>query len=210
MIGSAATLADRSSQPALGWIARQSSSQPETIDPGSSCARNLTGTAIRPLSSTVCRYSPVNTVGSTPWYICVASAVRGTGFPTSHHFVPLRCILGAESRQVKKESVLPGSDAVEGAAAAGRRRRRGRLRAIAVVPRTRLDGRSAMEPQSYPLDTMRAAGHPTRSTNGRDAIDARSGCGGSVTALYRPPGKTGSHIWARLRTAADTPRAARL
>src|SRR6187200_1351176 len=107
-MGSAATLADRSSQPALVWIARQSSSQPETIDPGSSCARNLTGTAMRPLSSTVCRYSPVNTFGSTPDR-SVGLGGRGFwGFPTSHHFVPLRCILGRESRDVKMESVLMG------------------------------------------------------------------------------------------------------
>ena len=47
-------------------MARQSSSQPEIIEPGSSCARNLTGTAMRPLSSTECRYSPVNTDRAYP------------------------------------------------------------------------------------------------------------------------------------------------
>src|SRR6187397_445386 len=119
-MGSAATLADRSSQPALVWIARQSSSQPETIDPGSSCARNLTGTAMRPLSSTVCRYSPVNTFGSTPDR---SVGLGGRGFwefPTSHHFVPLRCILGCESRYVKMESVLVGSGGIARASGAGR------------------------------------------------------------------------------------------
>jgi hypothetical protein len=80
----------------------------------------LTGTAIRPLSSTVCRYSPVNTVGSTPG-TCRGLVVGVLGFPTSHHFVPLRCILRCESRHVKTESVLLGCDAgARVAEAAGR------------------------------------------------------------------------------------------
>ena len=60
---------------------------------GLSCARNRAGTAIRPLSSTVCRYSPVNTVGS-PLRVVRPGRLRRSpsrgSFPTSHHFAPLR------------------------------------------------------------------------------------------------------------------------
>ena len=43
------------------WIARQPSIQRDRTAPPSSCARKRAGMASRPLSSTVCRYSPVNT-----------------------------------------------------------------------------------------------------------------------------------------------------
>ena len=60
-MGSAATFAASSSQPAWVWMARHASSHRETTAPAPSWTRNFAGTAIRPLSSTVCRYSPVNT-----------------------------------------------------------------------------------------------------------------------------------------------------
>jgi hypothetical protein len=60
-MGSVETFSASASQPARVWIARQESSQRETTAPPSSWARNFDGTAIRPLSSTECRYSPVNT-----------------------------------------------------------------------------------------------------------------------------------------------------
>src|SRR6266446_3003077 len=66
VIGRVATLSARASQPVLVWIARQASSQRETTAPSSSWARNLEGTAMRPLSSTECRYSPVNTCQASP------------------------------------------------------------------------------------------------------------------------------------------------
>ena len=131
-----------SSQPALVWIARQSSSQPETIDPGSSCARNLTGTAIRPLSSTVCRYSPVNTCRAYPCDI-VGWVVGGFwGFPTSHHFVPLRCILAVKrptSRWIRgphgvRRCVRDGRGGRgDGTASLGRRREAARLVSAGVL-----------------------------------------------------------------------------
>ena len=112
VIGRAATFADRSSQPAFGWIARQSSSQRETIAPGSSCARNFDGTAIRPLSSTVCRYSPVNTCRAYP---CVVWAgVIGVWIP---HFSPLRATSLHSSEQtghVKADFVLGTVGAASG------------------------------------------------------------------------------------------------
>src|SRR6476646_69068 len=60
-MGSVATLSASASQLARVWIARQFSSQRDTTSTASSWARNRDGTASRPLSSTECRYSPVNT-----------------------------------------------------------------------------------------------------------------------------------------------------
>ncbi len=58
----------RQRRPSRPWCGspgrRRASPRPST--PASSWARNFTGTAIRPLSSTVCRYSPVNTCRATP------------------------------------------------------------------------------------------------------------------------------------------------
>ena len=77
-----------------GKIARQASIQRETNAPSSSWVRNRAGTAIRPLSSTECRYSPVNTCLATP-VLAIRAALwtdRGIGVglvPTSHHFAPL-------------------------------------------------------------------------------------------------------------------------
>ena len=70
--------------------------------PGRAARGTSTGTAIRPLSSTVCRYSPVNTCRAYP---CVGGAggCRGVAvgrFPTSHHFAPLRCILARQNGRV--------------------------------------------------------------------------------------------------------------
>ena len=70
-------LVESASQPAAVWIARQASSQRETTAPASSWARNFAGTAIRPLSSTVCRYSPVNTSRASP-VVAVAVVACGT------------------------------------------------------------------------------------------------------------------------------------
>src|SRR5258707_12753692 len=47
-------------------MARQPSIQREMTAPPASWARKRAGTAKRPLSSTVCRYSPVNTLGPYP------------------------------------------------------------------------------------------------------------------------------------------------
>ncbi len=59
--GSALTLSASCSHSRRGKIARQPSIHGLTNAPSSSWARNRAGTAIRPLSSTECRYSPVNT-----------------------------------------------------------------------------------------------------------------------------------------------------
>ena len=61
VMGRAATLVARSSQPSRGRSRGSSSIQRATTAPPSSCARKRAGTASRPFSSTVCRYSPVNT-----------------------------------------------------------------------------------------------------------------------------------------------------
>ena len=61
VMGRLRTLVASASQPARVWIARHPSSQRDTTAPPSSCARKRAGTASRPFSSTVCRYSPVNT-----------------------------------------------------------------------------------------------------------------------------------------------------
>src|SRR5688500_2837628 len=78
-MGSAATYAARPSQPGCVWIARQASSQRDTTAPAPSCARNFAGTAIRPLSSTVCRYSPVNTRGGSLDCLGLVRWVQGSG-----------------------------------------------------------------------------------------------------------------------------------
>ena len=88
VMGSAATFAASSSQPAWVWMARHASSHRETTAPAPSWTRNFAGTAIRPLSSTVCRYSPVNTrTGSLD---CGAWSC-GSGFECLRvpHFPPL-------------------------------------------------------------------------------------------------------------------------
>ena len=54
-------------QAVIGKIARQLSSHRATTAPSASCPRNRAGTAIRPLPSTACRYSPVNTVRASPY-----------------------------------------------------------------------------------------------------------------------------------------------
>src|SRR5438094_10636305 len=111
-MGRPATFADSCSHPVLVWMARQASSQRETTAPSSIWARNFAGTASRPLSSTECRYSPVNTCLGypCPWVmragvVLIDQAVRGRlvgsavgagpaiielagAFPTAHHLAP--------------------------------------------------------------------------------------------------------------------------
>src|SRR5947207_6537957 len=111
--GSVAVFAASSSQPVRVRTARQLSSHLQTTAPSASCDRNFAGTASRPLSSTECRYSPVNTCLGypCPWVmravvVLIDQAVRGRlvrsavgaglavidlvgSFPTSHHLAPL-------------------------------------------------------------------------------------------------------------------------
>ena len=119
-MGSAATFSDSASQLAFVWIARQSSSQRETTAPVCNWARNWAGTANRPLPSTECRYSPVNTCGlplsgsSASWALIgrlgrvVSGSVRERpreleAFPTLRHFAPLRCILANDPGEVNAQ-----------------------------------------------------------------------------------------------------------
>ncbi len=91
-MGSVETFSASASQPARVWIARQASSQRETTAPPSSWARNFDGTAIRPLSSTECRYSPVNTDG-LPQCGLVMERAAGDCYPTLGHIPPLPGII---------------------------------------------------------------------------------------------------------------------
>ena len=77
-MGRPAVFDARVSHSVRGKIARHESIQRDTIAPPSSCGRNFDGTAIRPFSSTECRYSPVNTTWALPR---VAGWDRATGEP---------------------------------------------------------------------------------------------------------------------------------
>ena len=89
-------------------MARHDSIQRETYAPESSCGRNRAGTAIRPLSSTVCRYSPVNTCRASP-VVWVAWSWPGRrwwfgGWPrvcVAPHFPPLHATSGHSSARTR-------------------------------------------------------------------------------------------------------------
>src|SRR5215213_4208126 len=134
VIGSVATLSASASQLVRVWIARQFSSQRETTRPASSWARNRDGTASRPLSSTECRYSPVNTCLGSPvrvWCLVVAGAtersahrsgvLQSSVFPTLVHFAPLLGIIARSEgpSMAKTHDAADGALAAEGMAGAG-------------------------------------------------------------------------------------------
>ena len=119
-------------RPVIGKIARQLSSHRATTAPSASCARKRAGTASRPLPSTACRYSPVNTASrhsltsdgawvdrSTRGWIAACGSTRPAAFPTSHHFAPLPGIIApAEGPSMGKSHVVHVVDAL-GRAPAG-------------------------------------------------------------------------------------------
>src|SRR6185503_2108886 len=83
-----------------------------TTAPPSSCERKRAGTASRPLSSTECRYSPVNTCLATPvgfdW--CAAEVMLPSdwfrGYGTSPHFSPLHATWTRILHPARRSSML--------------------------------------------------------------------------------------------------------
>ncbi len=97
VIGSARDLVGQG-VPAGAGVDREAAVDPARDDrAASSCARNFDGTAIRPLSSTECRYSPVNTCRGSPVGPRTGLPPGRLGgsppLPTFRHFVPLGCIV---------------------------------------------------------------------------------------------------------------------
>ena len=85
VMGRLPTFVASSSQAGIGKIARQVSSHLATTQPPASCARKRAGTARRPLSSTACRYSPVNTASRLSLTSDGAWVGRSTRGPLRRH-----------------------------------------------------------------------------------------------------------------------------